>query len=423
MRLSSQKLMINIIRAAPLTLSTEIASLTKKYSAASVACILRIVPTGRSQFIDDKNKAKNNSVLKFPSEVLNLVSRKDTRIEFLLIKRAVRNKDTWSGDTAFPGGFLEEAESDLAAIKRETMEEMGLDLDDLSRFQWLGRLQNTNFRDKTKVLIPHLFLYLGTDTTDSTFNQFTTGASASSSVDKTAGNKTTDSGVVGGPAMTLEPREVSAVRWIDVEELLRYSNPSLLGEHSLSLNLIDVFWPPKKKTKRLKKLAVMSYDDESDAVAKNGPEEEGKPMDVPVTVPLGRRLAHALASGIGCSTAYFPCFDFHPPRATANAHTDSDCGNAQSQPWVMWGMTFNITRSLLQVGNAGQPYVTPTAPFRVDNKLFNMYLRLWHRLIPYSGSHSASGKPLLTLSLICTLGTYTLPMVVAIDAYNYCTLL
>lgn len=51
-------------------------------------------------------------------------------IEVLLIKRATRAGDPWSGDMAFPGGKREPGDVDnCAAARRETAEETGLLLD------------------------------------------------------------------------------------------------------------------------------------------------------------------------------------------------------------------------------------------------------------------------------------------------------
>ena len=411
MRLSSQKLLSNVIRASPLTLTNEIPSLTEKYSAATVACVLRIVPGVPGSHNVSGTHERQHTELQYPSEVLDLVHQKDSRVEFLLMKRAVRNKDAWSGDTAFPGGFLELGESDLGAIKRETVEEIGLDLGDTKMFQWLGRLKFTNFKDNNKVLVPHLFLYLGTDTATTTTTTTTTTITTSNCSPLPGFSGESDMGVgVGGPAMTLQPREVSEVRWIDVEELLAYSSENC-GAHSA--DLIDIFWPPPKKTSK-----------------------DGKVRRDRGT--LGRELCRKIAKTFGCGIVHFPCFEFPISRSNTHAASSTAAGPDaglvntadrtedmdryrlhQNQPWVMWGMTFNIVRSLLQVGNMGQPYTTPETPFYVDNRLFNMYLRMWHRHLPYSGSHSASGKPLLTLSFLCTLGTYVVPLTVIIDL---CTL-
>lgn len=48
--------------------------------------------------------------------------------EVLLMRRADREGDPWSGQMAFPGGHLEAGESFEEAARRETHEEVGLDL-------------------------------------------------------------------------------------------------------------------------------------------------------------------------------------------------------------------------------------------------------------------------------------------------------
>lgn len=51
----------------------------------------------------------------------------------LLIRRAEREGDRWSGQMAFPGGRRQPDDPDLiATAKRETLEEVGLDLSDAS---------------------------------------------------------------------------------------------------------------------------------------------------------------------------------------------------------------------------------------------------------------------------------------------------
>jgi 8-oxo-dGTP pyrophosphatase MutT (NUDIX family) len=51
-------------------------------------------------------------------------------IDLLFIRRAEHPHDPWSGQMAFPGGRAEPGDSDLVATaRRETMEEVGLDLE------------------------------------------------------------------------------------------------------------------------------------------------------------------------------------------------------------------------------------------------------------------------------------------------------
>jgi 8-oxo-dGTP pyrophosphatase MutT (NUDIX family) len=66
----------------------------------------------------------------------------DANLEVLLIERAERNGDPWSGHMALPGGHLEPTDADLgAAAERETLEEVGLDLRHFG--ERLGRLTDS----------------------------------------------------------------------------------------------------------------------------------------------------------------------------------------------------------------------------------------------------------------------------------------
>ena len=66
------------------------------------------------------------------------------RPELLFIERARREGDPWSGHMAFPGGRIEpDDESTRRAAERETLEEVGLCLEDAER---LGRLDDMQGR-------------------------------------------------------------------------------------------------------------------------------------------------------------------------------------------------------------------------------------------------------------------------------------
>jgi 8-oxo-dGTP pyrophosphatase MutT (NUDIX family) len=59
----------------------------------------------------------------------------------LLIERAIREGDPWSGHMALPGGHVDPADADLGATaERETLEEVGLDLRAVG--ERLGRLSD-----------------------------------------------------------------------------------------------------------------------------------------------------------------------------------------------------------------------------------------------------------------------------------------
>jgi 8-oxo-dGTP pyrophosphatase MutT (NUDIX family) len=79
--------------------------------------------------------------------------------EVLLIERARREGDPWSGHMAFPGGRVEISdESVQRAAERETFEEVGIDL---AGAELLGRLDDLEGRDsgRTLPLVISAFVY------------------------------------------------------------------------------------------------------------------------------------------------------------------------------------------------------------------------------------------------------------------------
>ncbi len=84
----------------------------------------------------------------------------DTATEVLLIKRADKPSDPWSGQMAFPGGHLDPVDANLrAAAERETLEEVGLSLDGAD---YLGSLDETSAmargRNIDLIIGPHVFV-------------------------------------------------------------------------------------------------------------------------------------------------------------------------------------------------------------------------------------------------------------------------
>ena len=69
-----------------------------------------------------------------------VLRERDGGLEVLFIERARREGDPWSGHMAFPGGRIEPADADARqAAERETLEEVGVDLEGAER---LGRLDD-----------------------------------------------------------------------------------------------------------------------------------------------------------------------------------------------------------------------------------------------------------------------------------------
>ena len=74
-----------------------------------------------------------------PQAAVALILRGTSKPEVLLIKRADSERDPWSGHMALPGGRRDDSDTTLlATATRETMEEVGLDLERQARL--LGRL-------------------------------------------------------------------------------------------------------------------------------------------------------------------------------------------------------------------------------------------------------------------------------------------
>jgi len=66
---------------------------------------------------------------------VSIILKDRTNPSTLLIRRADRSGDPWSGQVAFPGGKMQESDRSVrATAARETAEELSLDLDTHARF-------------------------------------------------------------------------------------------------------------------------------------------------------------------------------------------------------------------------------------------------------------------------------------------------
>lgn len=79
------------------------------------------------------------------SAVALVLQVRQGELHILMIKRAEREGDPWSGHMAFPGGRMDRVDDHgYAAAVRETEEEVGLLLDETARY--IGRLSDINAR-------------------------------------------------------------------------------------------------------------------------------------------------------------------------------------------------------------------------------------------------------------------------------------
>ncbi len=86
-----------------------------------------------SQILQMKKTEPNN---KAHAAVAILLMTNDTKPKVLLVKRATRENDPWSGHMAFPGGRRGKDDIDLkTTAMRETWEETGIDL---NKFNFIG---------------------------------------------------------------------------------------------------------------------------------------------------------------------------------------------------------------------------------------------------------------------------------------------
>jgi len=104
----------------------------KKYAA--VAVVIRVKPVSSSTTTEMEAKEYKD---------INQFSKDENirrgQVQFLYIKRAIRQNDPWSGDVSFPGGKKAPRESAKDCAIRETKEELNIDLSS-PQFYFLGEL-------------------------------------------------------------------------------------------------------------------------------------------------------------------------------------------------------------------------------------------------------------------------------------------
>jgi 8-oxo-dGTP pyrophosphatase MutT (NUDIX family) len=81
--------------------------------------------------------------------------------EVLLIRRAERKDDPWSGQAAFPGGMVSSAdESFEGTARREAMEEVGVDLSGGAAV-FLGYMREFKAHTRDVMVVPSVFKLVG----------------------------------------------------------------------------------------------------------------------------------------------------------------------------------------------------------------------------------------------------------------------
>jgi 8-oxo-dGTP pyrophosphatase MutT (NUDIX family) len=118
-----------------------------------VAICIRLVPTAGSS--SDKEVEHEDEVPETVDDFFrqDWTRREGVRAEVLYIRRSRSKGDRWSSQVAFPGGKKDfEDEDGLYTAKRETWEEIGIDLADEG---WLnvGRLGTSARRDNAAARI------------------------------------------------------------------------------------------------------------------------------------------------------------------------------------------------------------------------------------------------------------------------------
>lgn len=85
------------------------------------------------------------------SAVAMILQVREGELHILMIKRAEREGDPWSGHMAFPGGRMDKTDRNgFAVAVRETCEEVGLELGDDD--ECIGRLSDLNARSRRGTL-------------------------------------------------------------------------------------------------------------------------------------------------------------------------------------------------------------------------------------------------------------------------------
>jgi 8-oxo-dGTP pyrophosphatase MutT (NUDIX family) len=120
----------------------------------------------RRSFIDSVGKSvsaetRSRLVPKKSASVAVILRTTEGGEEVLLIRRAEREGDPWSGQVAFPGGMVSSADKSFQeTARREAKEEVGVDLFE-GAANFLGYLQELRANTKNVIVVPSVFKLVG----------------------------------------------------------------------------------------------------------------------------------------------------------------------------------------------------------------------------------------------------------------------
>ncbi|KAJ3331423.1 hypothetical protein HDU76_003216 [Blyttiomyces sp. JEL0837] len=182
---------------------------------ASVAAILRFKPSSNTSSSSSESTS-TSSIDNYESLLSQPWVQQSQNLELLHARRSLNPRDLWSGHMAFPGGKVEEGETDAEGAIRETMEEIGLDL--TKGFLYLGALDDRKVRNPAGRWIMTLCCHVWIQTTPTT------------------------------PPVTLEVDEIASVHWTSLNHFI--PNRTFLPTEWNPIPLPIQFFNPRKQSNR-----------------------------------------------------------------------------------------------------------------------------------------------------------------------------
>jgi 8-oxo-dGTP pyrophosphatase MutT (NUDIX family) len=245
-------------------------------------------------------------------------------LELLLIQRALRPLDPWSGHIGFPGGRREEADDgDLGAALRETREELGIDLCDDVAYRLLGQLDDEAIpasRAGRKGGVLSSFVFLQRPPVADGHDTLGEGATA--------------------PPMVLDAAEVAACLWVPVESLLR-------GSRARAAHVFPI---------RSNRLGVV-----------------GRLTPAPLLRLLGmHRVVYTAVDVFGACTEIVYADG-------EDSGADGKAPDVEAAP-LLWGMSFRAASDLIRICG-GKSHVANRPAFVFDNRLLALLHRGVHRAV------------------------------------------